>query len=82
MACGCPVISSNVSSMPEVAGEAAILVDPLSVTEIRAAMVRVLTDNGQRDKMMEAGLKQAATFSWKRCAGETVSLLRTVAGES
>jgi glycosyltransferase involved in cell wall biosynthesis len=81
MACGCPVISSDVSSMPEVAGEAALLVNPLSVTEIRAAMVRVLTDIDVRNKMIEAGLQQAAKFSWRRCAEETVSVLRAVVGE-
>jgi len=76
------VITSNVSSLPEVAGDAALLVDPLSVSEIRAALVLVLTDNAARNKMMEAGLQQAAKFSWSRCAEETVSVLKAVAGES
>lgn len=81
MACGCPVISSNVSSMPEVAGEAALLVNPLSVAEIRAAMARVLTDNTLRERMAEAGLRQAVQFSWPRAARETLDVLKGVTVE-
>jgi len=80
LACGCPVITSNVSSMPEVAGTAAILVDPENPGEIMAALERVLADPELRDRMIAAGLLQAQRFSWKRCAEETVAVIRTVAG--
>lgn len=78
MACGCPVITSTISSMPEVAGDAALLVNPESVEEIRAAMRRVLTDPALRESMSSSGLVQAGRFSWKRCAAETLSVLRTI----
>ncbi len=80
MACGCPVITSNVSSLPEVAGGAALLVDPKSVEEIRAAILKVLIVSGLREQMIDDGLRQAATFSWRRCAEETVSVIRAAAG--
>lgn len=81
MACGCPVITSNVSSMPEVAGSAALLVDPEDVVEIRGALERVVADQALRERMIADGLSQAQSFSWSRCAGETVSVIRKVVGE-
>lgn len=80
MACGCPVITSNVSSMPEVAGDAALLVDPRDVREIRRAMLTVIAEPGVRKRMISAGLRQAAQFSWRRCAEETLAVIRSVAG--
>lgn len=80
MACGCPVITSNVSSMPEVAGEAALLVDPESVDDIRAAMEKSTADPAVRTQMIAAGLLRAHQFSWSRCAEETLSVIRSVAG--
>ena len=77
MACGTPVIVSNVSSIPEVAGEAAILVNPYNVDEITQALYRVLTDNGLRDKLVTKGLERAKNFSWLRTAQETLSLYRS-----
>jgi glycosyltransferase involved in cell wall biosynthesis len=81
MACGCPVITSNVSSMPEVAGSAALLVDPEDVVEIRGALEKVVADQALRERMIADGLSQAQSFSWSRCAGETVSVIRKVVGE-
>ena len=80
MACGCPVITSNVSSMPEVAGDAALLVNPESVTDIRRAMETVLTDERQRARMIRSGFEQAARFSWERSARETLAVLRGSGG--
>lgn len=74
MACGAPVITSNVSSLPEVAGDAGLLVDPLDVAALAAAMQTVLAEPARREVMAAAGRKQAAHFSWRRCAQETLAL--------
>ena len=79
MACGCPVITSALSSLPEVAGSAGILVDPYNVAEIREAIKLVLKDDALRRRMSVDGVEQAAGFSWRRTAKETVDLLRELA---
>ena len=66
MASGTPVITSNVSSLPEVVGEAAMLIDPYEPDAIAGAMRRVLTDNRLRDDMRERGLARVREFSWAR----------------
>ena len=68
MACGAPVITSNTSSMPEVAGSAAAIVDPYKPEEITAAIIRIVSDKETRDSMIEKGYFQAAKFSWKAMA--------------
>ena len=68
MACGTPVITSNVSSLPEVTGHAALLVDPYSADAIADAMWRVLTDTGLRSDLSARGLARAREFSWERSA--------------
>ena len=65
MAHGTPVVTSNVSSLPEVVGNAAVLVNPENVFEIMRALHRVLMDKALRDRMKERGYKQAAKFSWE-----------------
>lgn len=80
MACGTPVITSNASSLPEVAGDAGILVDPYSVDEIAAAMLRVVNDADLRETMRRDGLAQAQHFSWEQCARETVAVYEQVLG--
>lgn len=80
MACGCPVITANVSSLPEVAGDAAILVDPESVEEIAAAMERVIRDGVLRSRMAAAGIRQAAQFSWESCARQVLKVVGSLAG--
>jgi len=70
MQSGVPVITSNVSSMPEVAGSACEMVDPYSVCEIKEAMLRVLSSKERQESMRRLGLEQAAQFSWKKCARE------------
>lgn len=72
MQCGVPVITSEVSSLPEVAGDAALMVRPRDVAGFAAAMRRVLRDAGLREELRERGIAQAAKFSWKRTAELTV----------
>jgi glycosyltransferase involved in cell wall biosynthesis len=71
MACGLPVIVSNVASLPEVVGDAGLLVDPHDVDELTVSMWRVLTDSQLRAEMQSKGLRQSARFSWERAARET-----------
>jgi glycosyltransferase involved in cell wall biosynthesis len=71
MNCGCPVLTSNVSSMPEIAGDAALLVDPYDTEGIRDAMLQLSTDASLRATLKEKGLMRAKEFSWDRCARET-----------
>jgi glycosyltransferase involved in cell wall biosynthesis len=78
MACGAPVITSNVSSLPEVTGDAAILVDPFSVEEISHAMERVLRDEGLRNEMSQKGLERSKKFSWDKVAKETMAVYEKV----
>lgn len=68
MASGCPVISSNSTGCAEVAGDAALLVDPRSVTDIEAAMHRLTADTSLRAKLREHGLARARQFTWQRSA--------------
>jgi glycosyltransferase involved in cell wall biosynthesis len=78
MACGCPVVTSDRSSIPEVVGEAAIQVNPESVEELAAGMARVLDSEALRKEMADAGIARAAKFSWDRCAEETLAVYREV----
>lgn len=78
MACGTPVITSNVSSLPEVAGDAALLVDPTSVDAIAAAMVRLLSDPELRSELTSKGLRRASQFSCEALAARTLSVYREV----
>ena len=68
MACGVPVITSNTSSMPEVAGDAAMLTNPYEPAEITAAMIRLTSDKKLRSDLIQKGFEQAAKFSWKAMA--------------
>jgi glycosyltransferase involved in cell wall biosynthesis len=79
MHAGAPVVTSNVSSLPEVAGDAALLVDPLDTRAIGAALERLLGDEAESDRLRTAGRARAATFSWERTARETREVLRTLA---
>jgi glycosyltransferase involved in cell wall biosynthesis len=72
MACGVPVVTSNLSSMPEVGGDAPLYADPADVGQIAAALGRVLHDASLRESMVEAGLARAATFTWDACARGTL----------
>ncbi|MDQ2682582.1 MAG: glycosyltransferase family 4 protein [Chloroflexota bacterium] len=72
MSAGAAVLTANVSSLPEVAGEAAELVDPVSVDSIAAGLERVLTDTGRRDELRRLGPIRASTFTWERTASATL----------
>lgn len=71
MASGTPVITSNITSMPEIAGEAAILVNPLDPGEIAEAMNRILANEGLKEKLIKMGIERAKQFNWKITAEET-----------
>ncbi len=75
MACGTPVLTSTTSSLPEVAGDAALLVDPLNTAALAAALARLVTDAALRDELRRRGLARAAAFRWERCAAETLRVL-------
>lgn len=78
MACGTPTIVSDVSSLPEVVGDAALLVNPRNTEEIAVAMHRLLTDDALHAELAEKGLQRAATFSWERAASKTLEVYRQV----
>jgi len=80
MACGAPVIASNVSSLPEVLAEAPLYVDPLDVGALAAAMLRLARDPVVRRERSEAGLKQAKRYSWMETGRRTLEVYRRVAG--
>jgi len=74
MQCGVPVITSNISSMPEVAGDAALLVSPDDTAALTDAIARLMTDDELAHKLAQRGLVQAKRFTWERCARETLSV--------
>ncbi|NEO83385.1 MAG: glycosyltransferase family 4 protein [Spirulina sp. SIO3F2] len=76
MACGTPVITSNVSSLPEVAGDAALLVDPYNLDELIAAMHAIATDYNLRDNLSELGLLRSSEFSWAKTGQQTLEVLK------
>lgn len=75
MACGAPVLTSNSSSLPEVAGNAALVVDPLDTGAITEGMVRLACDAALRQELRQRGYQRAAQFTWDRCAEETLRVL-------
>ena len=79
MACGVPVVCSNTSSLPEVAGGAALLVDPTDVRAMAGAMERVLTDETLRATLRVRGIERARRFTWARAAQETMQVYENVA---
>jgi len=74
MACGTPVVCSRTSSLPEIAGDAAVYFDPTDVQEMAEVMHQVLNDEERREEMRARGLAQAAQFSWSRAAEETMAV--------
>lgn len=79
MSCGTAVVTSNVTSLPEVAGDAAELVDPGDCAALSAALARLLGDESLRGELARRGLERARQFSWRRTAEETLGLLRRIA---
>ena len=78
MACGIPVIVSNVAALPEVVGDAGLLIDPHDISEMAVSMYRVLTDDNLREDMVHKGLARAACFSWEKAARQTLEVYRMV----
>jgi len=78
MSCGTPVVVADRASLPEVVGDAGLLVNPDEPEEIARALKRVLTDETLRGQMRDQGLKQAGRFSWERTAKKTLAVYRDV----
>lgn len=79
MACGAPVVCSNVSSLPEAAGDGALLVPPLDEHGLTAAITQIITQPALAEQLRTAGLRQASRFRWQQCAAETVALYHQIA---
>jgi glycosyltransferase involved in cell wall biosynthesis len=82
MACGTPVLTSTTSAMPEVAGTAALLVDPGSVDEMTSGITVLARDARLRQRLRRAGLRRASEFSWDRNAEATLEIYRSVVGDA
>lgn len=80
MACGTPVVAANASSLPEIVGDAGILVDPNVPEEIAAAMKKILGDEGLRQEMYNKGVARARLFRWDACARQTLAVCRQAGG--
>ena len=78
MQSGCPVIASDLSCIPEISGEAAILIDPLNTTALKESMQLLTESPEKREEYMRRGLERASCFSWARAAGETMEVYRSV----
>jgi len=72
---GCPVITSNISSMPEVAGDGAVLVEPRNTEEICQRMYQIIKDQDFRKRLISRGYQNVKNFSWQKCAQETLNVL-------
>jgi len=81
MACGVPVICSNVSSLPEVAGDAALLFDPMAVEQLSQHMLTITTDENLRNDLIRKGFERSKFFSWDKAAKEIYTILQRVAGK-
>jgi glycosyltransferase involved in cell wall biosynthesis len=79
MACGAPIITSNTSSMPEVAGQAAIFVDPLDANQIADAILKLQSDNELKEKLKSAGFERINNFTWQHNAELTLSIYKQFA---
>lgn len=82
MACGVPVITSNTSSMPEIAGDAAAIVDPAKPKEIANAIEKILSDQDYRLALCEKGIERAKMFSWRNMASSYLDLYKHVVSET
>lgn len=81
MACGTPVVTASTSSLPEVAGDAALLADPYSVREIAAAIARLEQDEALRQSLIQKGLERAAQFTWEKSAQIFYAAIKSAAAE-
>jgi glycosyltransferase involved in cell wall biosynthesis len=76
MACGTPVLTSNISSLAEITEDAAVLVDPTDTVDIAQKLYAILTDEALRERLITAGYHQARKFSWERAAEQTIAVYR------
>ena len=79
MACGTPILTSNVNGLKEIAGNAALLIDPKDTERLADGMVRILTDSDLRESLSRKGLERSSLFSWDLCAKSTLALLERIA---
>ena len=80
MAAGVPVLTANTSCLPEIAGDAALFVDPLSCTQITNGLTRLLESEDLRTELIERGRKRAERYRWETCAAQSLDFLRSVGG--
>ena len=78
MACGCPVITSNTSSLPEVVGDAGIMINPMDIDSLTTSMLKILTNPELKEEMGKKSLERAKMFSWKEAARETWKLYEDI----
>lgn len=78
MSIGCPVIASNVTSLPEIIDDCGVLIDPESIDSIESGINKILTDDSFRNELIQKGLKRAEQFSWIKCANDTLTVLREI----
>ena len=78
MACGTPIVTSNVNGLKEIAGDAALLIDPRDTERIANGMAQILSDSGLREFLSDRGLERSSLFSWDLCAKSTLALLERV----
>jgi glycosyltransferase involved in cell wall biosynthesis len=75
MACGTPIVTSNVNGLKEIAGDAALFVEPEDTESISEAICRVLTDSNLRARLSTKGLARSSKFTWESCAKKTLAIL-------
>jgi glycosyltransferase involved in cell wall biosynthesis len=80
MACGIPVITSNLASLPEIVADAGFLVKPTDIDNLASAMVKILTDSGLQRTLRQKSLEKAKSFSWGRTAKETLRIYEEILG--
>ncbi len=80
MACGCPAIVSSAGALPEIAGDATLVVDPRDPPALAGAIELVLTDDAVRRELVDRGLRRARSFTWERTARETRAVYQAVDG--
>jgi len=78
MACGTPVVTSKKASLPEIAGKAAIFIDPYDINDIANGLIAAIEDGGLREDLIAGGLKQAKKFSWEKVADETYKVYQEI----
>jgi glycosyltransferase involved in cell wall biosynthesis len=81
MACGCPVVVSNISSLPEICGDAALYIDPHNVDSLCDGIQKILSDKNLRNMMIQKGLERVKSFSWDSCARKTLAVYEEVCNE-